>query len=108
MSRKVSARHTISNSLALKLSSCGLVVFIDMNTHILYTESTNLKTFLEESYPSAFDSCYIYTKNMLNKELKMMLILLMEFVYCLYKKTYLGRPGGISSSFRFDKARQRS
>ena len=114
MSSKVLTRHTetfctrISNSLALKLSLCGLLVFIDMNTLILYTESTNLKTFLEESYASAFDKCYIFTKNVLNKELKMMLILLMEFVYCLYEEIYLGRPGGIFSSFRFDKARRRS
>ena len=40
---------------ALKLTLCGLVVFININIYIL-TESTNLKTFLKENYLIALDS----------------------------------------------------
>ena len=65
---------------SLKLPSCGLVVFISMNTYVL-TEDTNLKTFLKESYSVGLDSCYIFTKNILNMESKMTLIAFMEFVY---------------------------
>ena len=46
---------------ALYLLSCWLVVFIDMNTYIL-PESRTSKTFLEENYPIAFSSCYLFTK----------------------------------------------
>ena len=37
----------------LKLPSCGLVVFINMNTYIL-TEGTNFNAFLKKIYPTAF------------------------------------------------------
>ena len=67
--------------LALKLPSRGLVVFINMNTYVLYTEGTNLRTSLKESYPIGLGSYYIFTKNMLNLELKVRLILLMKFQY---------------------------
>ena len=42
------------------------VVFIDMNRYIL-TESRNFKTFLEENYANNFDSCYLFTKVILNE-----------------------------------------
>ena len=45
---------------ALKLILCGVVVFIDMNTH---TEvGMSFKTFLKENYSIALDSCYLFTK----------------------------------------------
>ena len=56
----------------------GLVVFIDMNTYIL-TEGGNFKTFFKENYAIALERCYLFTKKMLNMELKMILIVLMEF-----------------------------
>ena len=65
---------------ALKLRPCGLVVFMDMNTYIL-TEGSDFKTFLRENYAIALNSCYLFTKQMLNMELNMMLIVLMEFAY---------------------------
>ena len=89
MAPKVSTRYTencASELLilsALKLPSCELVVFINMNTYIL-TEGKHLKTILKESYLIGLDSCYIFTKNMLNMEFKivlMELIVLMEFAY---------------------------
>ena len=47
--------------LALKLTSCGLMVCIDMDTYIL-TEDKNFKTFWKESYAIALDSCYSFTE----------------------------------------------
>ena len=44
---------------ALKITSCELVVFIDMSTYIL-TESRNCKTLLKENYAAAFDSPYVF------------------------------------------------
>ena len=67
--------------LALKLPPCGLVVFINMNTYILYTDGTNLRTSLKESYPIGLGSYYIFTENMLTLALKVMLILHMKFQY---------------------------
>ena len=61
---------------ALKLRSCGLVVFTDMNTDI--TEDRNFKTFLKENYATAWDNCYIFIKKKLNMVLNKMLIVLME------------------------------
>ena len=62
--RKVSSRH-IKNCLpeftiilVLKLSSYGLVVFVDMNTYIL-KEGRNLKTFLTENYAIALENYYL-------------------------------------------------
>ena len=49
-------------------STCGIVVFIDMNTYIL-TKGRNFKTFLKENYAIALDSCYLFFKKMLNMEL---------------------------------------
>ena len=69
---------------ALYLLSCWLVVFIDMNTYILI-ESRFSKTFLEENYPIAFSSCYLFTKKILNMELSMILIVLMELT-CIRSK----------------------
>ena len=48
--------------------------------HLYTYKKQNSKTFLKENYPIAFGSCYIFTKKMLNMELKMMLMVLMEFV----------------------------
>ena len=72
---------------AVKLSSCGLVAFMNMNTYIL-TGGTNFKIFLKEIYPVDLDSCYIFTKNMLNMKLKIMLIVLMEFAYIRHSSTF--------------------
>ena len=44
----------------LKLPSCGLVVYVDMNTN-KFTEGRNFKTFLKENNAIALDSCYIFT-----------------------------------------------
>ena len=65
---------------ALKSPSCRLVVFIDMNTNIL-TEGRNFKTFLKENYAIALDSCCLFTKEMLNMELNIILVVLLEFAY---------------------------
>ena len=56
---------------ALKISLCGLVVFIDMNMYIL-REGRNFKTFLKENYAIALDS-----KIILNMKLNMTLIIIM-------------------------------
>ena len=66
--------------LTLKSPSFGLVVFINMDIYKL-TWDTNFKTFLKERHPIGSDSCYIFIKNMLNMDLKMMLIVLMEFAF---------------------------
>ena len=63
---------------ALKLPSYELAVFIDMNMYIL-KEGRNFKTFLKENYIITLDSCYSFTKKMLNMELNLILIALMEF-----------------------------
>ena len=39
----------------LKLRSCGMVIFLNMNNYML-TEDTDFKTFLKESYPVGLDS----------------------------------------------------
>ena len=65
---------------ALKLTSCEIVVFTDMDTYIL-KEGRNFKTFLKEIYAVVLDSCYMFTKKMLNMEWGMMLIVLMESAY---------------------------
>ena len=58
---------------AHKLPSCGLVVFIDMNTYIV-TEGRSFKAFLKENYAVVWESCYLFTKKMLNMELNMIFI----------------------------------
>ena len=84
MAPKVSTKHTKNCApefpilSALKLHSCDLVVFINKNAYLL-TEDKNLKTFLKENYSVGLDSCYIFTKNMLNMELNIMLMVPMEF-----------------------------
>ena len=42
---------------ALKLTSCGLVAYTDMNIDII-VEGMSFKTFLKENYIIALDSCY--------------------------------------------------
>ena len=54
-----------------------------MLMHIL-TEGRNFKTFLKESFAIPLNSCYLFTKTMLNMELNMTLIMLMEFPYLRY------------------------
>ena len=44
---------------ALKLPSCELLVFTNMNTYML-TEDTNLKRFLKEKYSIALDCCNLH------------------------------------------------
>ena len=39
----------------LKLRSCGMVIFLNMNNYML-TEDTDFKTFLKERYPIDLDS----------------------------------------------------
>ena len=73
--KKLSTEYLIVSALHV-----GWWFLLNMNTYIL-TEGTNFKTFLKENYPIDLDSCYIFTNNMLNLELKMMLIVLMEFAY---------------------------
>ena len=51
-----------------------------MNTYLLI-EGTNFKAFLKENYAIALDSCYLFTNHILNREMKMILIVLMEFAY---------------------------
>ena len=66
--------HAFTKSLSevYKLILCGPVVFIDMNT---YTEvGMSFKTFLRENYAIALDSCYLFTKKMLNMKLNMILM----------------------------------
>ena len=62
---------------ALKSPSSRLVVFIDMNTNIL-TEGRNFKTFLKENYAIALDSCCLFTKEILNMELNIILVVLLS------------------------------
>ena len=58
-----------------------MVVFINMNTYIV-TEGANFKTFMQKSYPTGLDSSYMFTKNMLNEEWKMLWTLfVIEFAY---------------------------
>ena len=86
MEPKVSASHKkkcvteFSMLPALKLTSCGLLILIDMNRYIL-TEGRNFKTFLKEILAFAWDISYIFTKKVLIMELSMILIVLMEFEY---------------------------
>ena len=54
-----------------------------MLMHIL-TEGRNFKTFLKENFAIAFNSCYLFTKKMLNMELNMTMIMLVEFPYLRY------------------------
>ena len=62
----------------LKLPSYRLVVFIDMNTYIVTEGDRSFKTFLKENCAVTLDSYYLFTKNILNMELNMILIVLME------------------------------
>ena len=67
---------------ALKFPSCGIVGFINMDSFILTEGRTrNFKALPKENYPIVLDHCYIFTKKMLNIELKMMLTVLIEFTY---------------------------
>ena len=47
---------------ALKLTSCELVVFIDMNAYILI-EGRSFKTILKENYAVALNSCYLFIEH---------------------------------------------
>ena len=73
-------------SSALKLNSCGPMVFIDMNAYIL-AEDRNFKTFLKKDYAVALNCCYMSTKKMLNMELNIMLMLLLKFAYIRHSWT---------------------
>ena len=64
----------------LKLPLCGLVVFIDMNMY-LHTEGRDFKKSLTKNYAIALDSCYLFTKEIWNLQLSIILIVLMEFWY---------------------------
>ena len=78
---RMHTKKSVSNFpifLALKLPSHELAVFIDMNMYIL-KEGRNFKTFLKENYTITLESCYSFTKKMLNMELNLILVALMEF-----------------------------
>ena len=62
----------------LKLPLCRLVVFLDMNKYILTERDRGFKIFLKENYAITSDSCYLFTKKMLNMELNMKLLVLIE------------------------------
>ena len=78
--QNVSALHTKDYTpefpifSAYKLPLCGLVVSIDMNTYKL-TGVRNLKT-LKENYSISLRSCNSFTKNMLNMESNIILMVL--------------------------------
>ena len=78
MAPKVSTRHT--NLSALKLPLCGPVVLINLNICIL-TEGINFKAILKENCPIALENRCIFTKEMINMKLKMILMVLMEFAH---------------------------
>lgn len=61
---------------------------IDMNTCII-TGGRIFKTFLEENNAIALGNCYLFTKNMFNMELKMILIVFIEFAYISHFWTLL-------------------
>ena len=61
---------------ALELPSCELVVFIDVNMYII-TEGGNSKMFLKENYAITLESCNLFTKNMFNMKLNMILLVRM-------------------------------
>ena len=46
----------------LKLPSCELVLFINMNTYIQLQKAQIQKTFVKENYPIGVDCFYICTK----------------------------------------------
>ena len=69
---------------SLNLPLCGLVeVFIDISTYTL-TEDRSFKPFLKEDYAIGLGSSYLFTKKMLNMELKMILKVLLESAYIRY------------------------
>ena len=57
-----------------------------MNWYIL-KEGRNFKTLLKENYAVALDSCYLFTKIMLQIELNMTFIALKEFVHIRHSQT---------------------
>ena len=64
---------------ALKLNSCGPMVFIDMNAYIL-AEDRNVKTFLKKDYSVALNCCYMLL-------MLLMLMLLLKFAYIRHSWT---------------------
>ena len=54
-----------------------------MNTSILI-ESRNFKAFLKENYPVVLDSCYLFTKKIMNMELNTVSIVFMEFALHIF------------------------
>ena len=53
---------------ALKLRLCELMAFADMNTCILI-EGRNFKTFVNENYAIALESCYLFSKKMFEHDI---------------------------------------
>ena len=47
-------------------------------------EGRNFKTFLNKDYPIVLNSCYLFTKKLLNMKLNMILIALRESSYIRY------------------------
>ena len=91
---KILTRHIKKNYIflilsALKLLSSGLVV-LQIWTHIIL-QKTEI-SLLKESYKHfwkkvmqiVLSSCYIFIKKVLNMVLKMILIVLMEFLYLIH------------------------
>ena len=48
-------------------------------TLYIVTKEGNSKEFLKQNYVIGLDSCYLFTKKIWNMELKMILIVLIEF-----------------------------
>ena len=46
-------------------------MYLNVNMCLLTEEGRSFKTFLKENYGIALDNCYLFTKKMLNMELKM-------------------------------------
>ena len=57
------------------------MVFIDMNSYLM-TEGRNFKTFLKDNFGINLDSCYIFTKKIVEHEIEHNVsTVLMEFSY---------------------------
>ena len=85
---KVSAK-TIKKKkkMCTRIWTCGFYWYKQTRSYVL-TEGRNFKTFLmKEKYIISLDSCYLFTKKMLNTQLNVMLIVLMEFAYIIHSWT---------------------
>ena len=70
-----------SNFFSLEITLKPSSGFYRYEIFYIITEGRNFKTFLKEDYGIAFDSCYMFTKKILNMEFDTMRIVLMEYAY---------------------------